>query len=65
MPKPFDPRVIEYEAVAVAKAACEDGVASAPITDWDAYRESLKKRMEKDWDAYRESLKKRMEKYWK
>ena len=49
VPKPFDPRVIEYEAVAVAKAACEDGVASAPITDWDAYRESLKKRMEKSW----------------
>lgn len=49
VPKPFDPRVIEYEAVAVAKAACEDGVASAPITDWAAYRESLKKRMEKYW----------------
>ena len=49
VPKPFDPRVIEYEAVAVAKAACEDGVASASITDWDAYRESLKKRMEKYW----------------
>lgn len=49
VPKPFDPRVIEYEAVAVAKAACEDGVASSPITDWDAYRESLKKRMEKYW----------------
>ena len=49
VPKPFDPRVIEYEAVAVAKAACEDGVASAPITDWEAYRESLKKRMEKYW----------------
>ena len=49
VPKPFDPRVIEYEAVAVAKAACEDGVASAPITDWDAYRGSLKKRMEKYW----------------
>ena len=50
VPKPFDPRVIEYEAVAVAKAACEDGVASSPITDWDAYRESLKKRMEKYWE---------------
>ena len=49
VPKPFDPRVIEYEAVAVAKAACEDGVAECPITDWDAYRESLRKRMEKYW----------------
>ena len=49
VPKPFDPRVIEYEAVAVAKAACEDGVAENPITDWDAYRDSLKKRMVKYW----------------
>ena len=49
MPKPFDPRVIEYEAVAVAKAAVEDGVARFPISDWDAYRESLKKRMEHYW----------------
>lgn len=49
VPKPFDPRVIEYEAVAVAKAACEDGVAASPITDFDAYRESLKQRMAKYW----------------
>lgn len=49
VPKPFDPRVIEYEAVAVAKAACEDGVARQPITDWDGYRASLKKRMAKYW----------------
>ena len=49
VPKPFDPRVIEYEAVAVAKAACEEGLAGKPITDWDAYRESLRKRMEHYW----------------
>ena len=49
VPKPFDPRVIEYEAVAVAKAACEDGVAAAPITDWQAYREGLRNRMGKYW----------------
>lgn len=49
VPKPFDPRVIEYEAVAVAKAAVEDGVAACPIEDWDAYRASLKERMEKYW----------------
>lgn len=49
VPKPFDPRVIEYEAVAVAKAACEDGVARLPITDWESYRASLKKRMVKYW----------------
>ncbi len=50
VPKPFDPRVIEYEAVAVAKAACEEGLAAKPITDWEAYRVSLVKRMAKYWD---------------
>ncbi len=50
VPKPFDPRVIEWEAVAVAKAACDEGLAKHPIEDWDAYRESLKKRMEKYWN---------------
>ncbi len=50
VPKPFDPRVIEYEAVAVAKAACEEGVAKKPITDWDAYRAELKERMKKYWN---------------
>ncbi len=49
VPKPFDPRVIEWEAVAVAKAACEEGVAREPITDWENYRESLRKRIEKFW----------------
>jgi malate dehydrogenase (oxaloacetate-decarboxylating)(NADP+) len=50
VPKPFDPRVIEYEAVAVAKAACEDGVARCPITDWEEYRLSLVNRMKKYWN---------------
>ncbi len=50
VPKPFDPRVIEWEAVAVAKAACDEGLAKHPIKDWAAYRESLRKRMEKYWD---------------
>ena len=49
VPKPFDPRVIEWEAVAVAKAACDEGIAKKPITDWDGYRTSLRKRMEKYW----------------
>ena len=43
IPKPFDPRVLTWEAPAVAKAACETGVARKPITDWDAYRESLER----------------------
>lgn len=50
VPKPFDPRVIEWEAVAVAKTAVEDGVALSPITDWDGYRETLKKRMRAYWN---------------
>ena len=49
VPKPFDPRVIEEEAVAVAMAACQDGVARRPIEDWDAYRDSLARRMAKYW----------------
>ena len=49
VPKPFDPRVIEREAVAVAQAAVADGVARRPIEDWDAYRASLKARMAKYW----------------
>jgi len=49
VPKPFDPRVIEWEAVAVAKAACEEGHAKYPIKDWDAYAARLRKRMEKYW----------------
>lgn len=49
VPKPFDPRVIEFESVAVAKAACEDGIAASPITDWEGYRKSLVERMKKHW----------------
>ena len=49
VPKPFDPRVIEWEAVAVAKAAVEDGVALSPITDWEGYRERLRNRMKSYW----------------
>ncbi|WP_319478218.1 malic enzyme-like NAD(P)-binding protein [Marispirochaeta aestuarii] len=49
VPKPFDPRVIEWEAVAVARQAVKDGVARVPITDWEAYVLQLRKRMEKYW----------------
>jgi malate dehydrogenase (oxaloacetate-decarboxylating)(NADP+) len=45
IPKPMDPRLIEHVAPAVAKAAIETGVARKPITDWDAYRDELRKRM--------------------
>ena len=41
IPKPFDPRLITKIAPAVAKAAMESGVATSPITDWNAYHERL------------------------
>jgi malate dehydrogenase (oxaloacetate-decarboxylating)(NADP+) len=41
IPKPFDPRVLTWEAVAVAKAAVDSGVARKPIDNWDAYRDHL------------------------
>ncbi|MGQ0697949.1 MAG: NADP-dependent malic enzyme [Panacagrimonas sp.] len=43
IPKPFDPRLIVNIAPAVAKAAIESGVATRPITDFDAYREQLQR----------------------
>ena len=43
IPKPFDPRVLTRETMAVAKAAVETGVAREPITDWDAYRDRLER----------------------
>ncbi|CAB1370751.1 NADP-dependent malic enzyme [Denitratisoma oestradiolicum] len=41
IPKPFDPRLIVKIAPAVARAAMDSGVATRPIADFDAYRESL------------------------
>ena len=41
IPKPFDPRLIVKIAPAVAQAAIASGVATRPITDWDAYRAKL------------------------
>ncbi len=41
IPKPFDPRLISSIAPAVAKAAMESGVATRPLPDLAAYRESL------------------------
>lgn len=41
IPKPFDPRLIVKIAPAVAKAAMDSGVATRPITDFDAYIEKL------------------------
>jgi len=41
LPKPFDPRLIEVVPTAVAKAACDTGVARKPITDFAAYAHEL------------------------
>jgi malate dehydrogenase (oxaloacetate-decarboxylating)(NADP+) len=41
IPKPFDPRLIARVAPAVAQAAMESGVATRPLADLDAYRQSL------------------------
>jgi len=45
IPKPLDPRLITRVAPAVAQAAMDSGVAQYDITDWDAYKLELRKRM--------------------
>jgi len=45
VPKPTDPRLLETIAPAVAKAAIETGVARHTIRNWNAYLESLHKRI--------------------
>src|SRR5512137_937732 len=64
LPKPFDPRLIERIAPAVAEAAMESGVATRPITDMNAYRARLRRfvyqsgaAMEPVFDAARRSPK--------
>jgi malate dehydrogenase (oxaloacetate-decarboxylating)(NADP+) len=52
IPKPFDPRVLLWEAVAVAKAAMESGVAQAPV-DLDKYRDELERRLGKAHEVAR------------
>jgi malate dehydrogenase (oxaloacetate-decarboxylating)(NADP+) len=44
IPKPFDSRVLIWEAMAVAKAAMETGVAQHPV-DLNEYREQLERRL--------------------
>ena len=45
IPKPFDPRLIVELPAAVAEAAMETGVATRPLADLDAYRQSLSQRV--------------------
>ncbi|WEK45673.1 MAG: NADP-dependent malic enzyme [Candidatus Andeanibacterium colombiense] len=45
IPAPFDSRLMERVSSAVAKAAMASGVATKPIEDFDAYRLTLKARL--------------------
>ena len=45
IPKPFDPRLMEHLAPAVAQAAMESGVATRPIADLEVYRQALHHRV--------------------
>jgi malate dehydrogenase (oxaloacetate-decarboxylating)(NADP+) len=52
IPKPFDPRVLVWEASAVARAAMETGVAQEPV-NISEYREQLEKRLGKAHEIMR------------
>ena len=52
IPKPFDPRVLLWETIAVAKAAIDSGVARIKI-DIDEYRERLEARLGKSKEVMR------------
>ena len=52
IPKPFDPRVLVWEASAVARAAMETGVAQTPV-DIDEYRERLERLLGKAHELMR------------
>ncbi|MGN0828120.1 MAG: malic enzyme-like NAD(P)-binding protein [Akkermansia sp.] len=47
IPKPFDPRMIEYLCPAIAQAAVISGVAQRPLPDTAAYTAELKARVAK------------------
>ncbi|MEX1138227.1 MAG: NADP-dependent malic enzyme [Bacteroidota bacterium] len=53
IPKPFDPRVLIWEATAIAKAAMESGVARVPIQDFEAYHDALEARLGKSREVMR------------
>ncbi|MEZ5988478.1 MAG: NADP-dependent malic enzyme [Planctomycetota bacterium] len=53
IPKPMDPRVLTHVAPAVARAACDSGVARREIKDWDAYVEALEVRLGKEKEVLR------------
>jgi len=53
IPKPFDPRVLLWESMAVAKAAIDSGVAQKPIADFASYEDSLEARFGKSREIMR------------
>ena len=57
IPKPFDPRVLIWEAAAVAQAAMDSGVAQQPV-DIAHYREELEKRLGKAHEIMRAMINK-------
>jgi malate dehydrogenase (oxaloacetate-decarboxylating)(NADP+) len=57
IPKPFDPRVLIWEAAAVAQAAMDTGVAQQPV-DIAHYREELEKRLGKAHEIMRAMINK-------
>ncbi len=53
IPKPFDTRVLLWEAPAVAKAAIASGIARKPIKDFEAYQDALEARLGKHREVMR------------
>jgi malate dehydrogenase (oxaloacetate-decarboxylating)(NADP+) len=45
IPAPFDPRLMEVVASAVAEAAVQSGVAQRPVANMEAYRQELRARL--------------------
>jgi malate dehydrogenase (oxaloacetate-decarboxylating)(NADP+) len=58
IPKPFDHRVLLWEAAAVAKAAVQTGVARKPITDWDEYHNLLESHLGRAQEVMRRIIQK-------
>ncbi|MEK7408986.1 MAG: NADP-dependent malic enzyme [Acidobacteriota bacterium] len=52
IPKPFDPRVLIWEAAAVAKAAIDSGVAQQPV-EIEQYKQQLERRLGKSYEVMR------------
>jgi malate dehydrogenase (oxaloacetate-decarboxylating)(NADP+) len=50
IPKPFDPRVLWYVAPAIAKTASDEGVARVPLSDVQAYADSLQARFQASYN---------------